>query len=156
MLLDPPGMGGVQTVAPVAVAPAPAPVAAPAAVPQAQATPAPVAALKPAPAPQAAAPERVKGKRGDTLTGIASRVRPEGASLEQTLLGLYRENDQAFDGNMNRLKAGKTLKVPSAEKVAGLPQAEAVRELRLQAEDWRGHRHQLGGGGRRRPAAREA
>jgi pilus assembly protein FimV len=43
-------------------------------------------------------------------------VRPEGVSLEQTLLGLYRENTQAFDGNMNRLKAGKTLNVPSAEK----------------------------------------
>jgi len=49
----------------------------------------------------------VKVKRGDTLLGIASRVRPEGVSLEQTLLGLYRENTQAFDGNVNRLKAAR-------------------------------------------------
>jgi pilus assembly protein FimV len=156
MLLDPPGMGGVQTVAPVAVAPAPTPIAkpAPAAAPQAQA--APVAAAKPAPAPQTAAPDRVKVKRGDTLTGIASRVRPEGVSLEQTLLGLYRENDQAFDGNMNRMKAGKTLKVPSVEKVAAIPQQEAVRELRLQAEDWRAYRQKLAGAVSAAPEAKAA
>ncbi|MHB1215077.1 MAG: FimV/HubP family polar landmark protein [Thiobacillus sp.] len=148
LLLDPPGMAAAQTVAPVTVAPAspsvakPAPAVAPMTAPQAGATP---AVRKPRPAPQVAAPDRVKVKRGDTLTEIASRVRPEGVSLEQTLLGLYRENDQAFDGNMNRLKAGKTLSVPSAEKVAAIPQQEAVREFRLQAEDWRAYRQKLAG-----------
>ncbi|HJX58655.1 MAG TPA: FimV/HubP family polar landmark protein, partial [Thiobacillus sp.] len=156
MLLDPPGMGGVQTVAPVAVAPTPTAKPAPVAAPQAQAAPAPAAAVKPAPVPQTAAPDRVKVKRGDTLTGIASRVRPEGVSLEQTLLGLYRENDQAFAGNMNRLKAGKTLKVPSVEKVAAIPQREAVRELRLQAEDWRAYRQKLAGAVSAAPAAKAA
>ena len=158
MLLDPPGMGGVQTVAPVAVAPTPIAKPAPAAAPQAQAVPAApaAAAVKPAPAPQTAAPDRVKVKRGDTLTGIASRVRPEGVSLEQTLLGLYRENDQAFDGNMNRLKAGKTLKVPSVEKVAAIPQQEAVRELTLQAEDWRAYRQKLAGAVSAAPEAKAA
>jgi pilus assembly protein FimV len=156
MLLDPPGMVGVQTVAPVAVAPTPIAKAAPAAVSQTPAAPAApaTAAVKPASAPQTAAPDRVKVKRGDTLTGIASRVRPEGVSLEQTLLGLYRENDQAFDGNMNRLKAGKTLKVPSVEKVAAIPQREAVRELRLQAEDWRAYRQKLAGAGSAAPEAK--
>jgi pilus assembly protein FimV len=153
MLLDPPGSAAQQTVAPAtAVTPAPAPTAkpAPAATAQAQ-TPAPTAAKsptpaaerKPAPAQQAAAPDRVTVKRGDTLAGIAGRVRPEGVSLEQTLLGLYRENAQAFNGNMNRLKAGKTLKVPAAEAVAAIPQKEAVRELKLQAEDWRAYRQKL-------------
>ncbi|MBU1395426.1 MAG: hypothetical protein KKE84_04690 [Gammaproteobacteria bacterium] len=151
MLLDPPGMGGVQTVSPVAVAPAQTPVSAPAAAPQT--TTAPAAARKPAPASRAAAPSRVTVKRGDTLTGIANRVRPEGVSLEQTLLGLYRENGQAFDGNMNRLKAGKTLNVPSAEKVAAIPQQEAVRELRLQANDWRAYRQKLAGTVSAAPAA---
>ena len=151
MLLDPPGMGGVQTVSPVAVAPARTPVAAPAAAPQA--TTAPATPRPSVPAPQAAAPDRVTVKRGDTLTRIANRVRPEGVSLEQTLLGLYRENDQAFEGNMNRLKAGKTLNVPSAEKVAAIPQQEAVRELRLQADDWRAYRQKLAGAVSAAPAA---
>lgn len=163
MLLDPPGMGGVQTVAPVAVAPAPtppAPVTKPAAaVPQATpavAAPLPSVASKPAPAPRTAPPDRVTVKRGDTLTGIASRVRPEGVSLEQTLLGLYRENSQAFVGNMNRLKAGKTLNVPSAEKVAAIPQQEAVRELKLQADDWRAYRQKLAGAVSAAPEAKAA
>jgi pilus assembly protein FimV len=159
MLLDPPGMAVQQTVAPVAaVTPPPAPAAKPAPVPTpapaaqtqtptpaAAKTPAPAVERKPAPAsaPQAAAPDRLTVKRGDTLAGIASRVRPDGVSLEQTLLGLYRDNAQAFDGNMNRLKAGKTLKVPSAEAVAAIPQKEAVRELKLQAEDWRAYRQKL-------------
>jgi pilus assembly protein FimV len=158
MLLDPPGVAAQQTVAPVtAVAPAVAakPAQAPAAEPAAQVAPAPATPkapapavarkAAPAPAPQAAAPDRVAVKRGDTLLGIASRVRPEGVSLEQTLLGLYRENTQAFDGNMNRLKAGKTLNVPSAEKTAAIPQQEAVRELKLQADDWRAYRQKLAG-----------
>jgi len=154
MLLDPPGMGGVQTVAPVAVAPAPTSVARPAPAPQA--TTAPAAARKPAPAPQAAAPDRVTVKRGDTLTSIANRVRPESVSLEQILLGLYRENTQAFDGNMNRLKAGKTLNVPSDEKVAAIPQREAVREVKLQADDWRAYRQKLAAAVSAAPAAQVA
>lgn len=166
MLLDPPGMGGPQTVAPVAVAPAQTPVAkpAPARVPQAVTAPAapkappPAAASKPspAPAPKAAAPDSVTVKRGDTLSGIAGRVRPEGVSLEQTLLGLYRENTDAFAGNVNRLKAGKTLKVPSAEAVAAIPQQEAVRELKLQADDWRAYRQKLAGAVSTAPEAKAA
>jgi pilus assembly protein FimV len=157
VLLDPPGMAAPQTVAPVAVAPVqaapakPAP-AKPAAVKPAPVEPAPAAtpaptpsASKPAAEPKAAAPDSVTVKKGDTLSGIAGRVRPEGVSLEQTLLGLYRENTQAFAGNVNRLKAGKTLSVPSAEKVAAIPQAEAVRELKLQADDWRAYRQKLAG-----------
>lgn len=93
------------------------------------------------PAPDAA--DSVLVKRGDTLSSIAGRVRPAGVSLEQTLLSLYRENAQAFQGNMNRLKAGKTIKVPSAESVAAISQQEAVREIRLQAVDWRAYRQKL-------------
>ncbi|MBI3432393.1 MAG: FimV family protein [Hydrogenophilales bacterium] len=158
MLLDPPGTTAKQTVAPVAaVAPSQAPAAkaapAPTTAPQAPAAPkaaAPAHAAKPAPA------DRIAVKRGDTLVGIAGRVRPEGVSLEQTLVGLYRENTKAFDGNMNRLKAGKTLNVPSAEKVAAIPQKEAVRELKLQADDWRAYRQKLAGAVSAAPEAKAA
>jgi pilus assembly protein FimV len=176
MLLDPPGMAAEQTVAPVTAATPPQPAAvkptpAPALAPQTQApapapaadkAPAPAAAAKPkpksapAPAPQAAAPDRVMVKRGDTLLGIANRVRSQGVSLEQTLLGLYRENAQAFDGNMNRLKAGKTLAVPSAQTVSDISQKEAVREIRLQADDWRAYRQKLAGAVSAAPEAKPA
>ena len=156
MLLDPPGLAAKQTVAPVtAVAPSNGTAAkpAPAPAPAAPKTTTPVAGKA---APKAAAADHVKVKRGDTLIGIASRVRPEGVSLEQTLVGLYRENTQAFDGNMNRLRAGKTLDVPSADKVAAIPQRDAVRELRLQAEDWRAYRQKLAGTVSAAPAAKAA
>jgi pilus assembly protein FimV len=156
MLLDPPGMAAKQTVAPVtAVAPAQAPAAKPAPAP-AKSTPAAPAATARAPAGKSAPTDRVTVKRGDTLAGIASRVRPEGVSLEQTLVGLYRQNTQAFDGNMNRLKAGKTLAVPSAEKVAAIPQKDAVRELKLQADDWRAYRQKLAGAVSAAPEAKAA
>lgn len=179
MLLDPPGMAVPQTVAPVAVstpaqspapkAAAPAPkTAAPVAATPPPAAPAPIASKAPAadkparsapaPAPQsdAPAPTSVAVKRGDTLGGIASRVRPEGVSLEQTLIGLYRENAEAFNGNVNRMKAGKTLTVPSAEAVAAIPQKEAVRELKLQADDWRAYRQKLAGAVSAAPEAKAA
>ena len=148
VLLDPPGLGRPQTVAPVAVAPARTAVAPAAQAPttNSPATSEPAVAGQPTSSVKDAtdvALDRVTVKRGDTLTGIANRVRPEGVSLEQTLLGLYRENNQAFDGNMNRLKAGKTLNVPSADKVAAIPQREATREVRLQAADWRAYRQKL-------------
>ncbi|OZA28244.1 MAG: hypothetical protein B7X93_07670 [Hydrogenophilales bacterium 17-61-9] len=158
LLLDPPGMASPQTVAPVAVsipaqaAPGPAAVkSAPA--PQEQVIPASDASK---PEPRPAAPDSILVKRGDTLSGIARRVRPEGVSLEQTLLGLYRENAQAFDGNLNRLKAGKTLSIPPADKVAAIPQKEAVREIRLQADDWRAYRQKLAGAVSEAPEAKVA
>jgi pilus assembly protein FimV len=160
MLLDPPGLAAKQTVAPMtavapsnspAAKPAPAPAAAPVAAATKTTTPAASKAAR-----QATAADHVKVKRGDTLIGIASRVRPEGVSLEQTLVGLYRENTQAFDGNMNRLRAGKTLDVPSADKVAAIPKQDAVRELKLQAEDWRAYRQKLAGTVSAAPAAKAA
>ncbi|MBS1145888.1 MAG: hypothetical protein H6R08_64 [Proteobacteria bacterium] len=176
VLLDPPGMAAQQTVAPVTVTPTKAPVAkpvpapAPAPVPQDQAAvaeQAPAATKTPAPAaPRAAAPARsvaapaapdqVTVKRGDTLSGIAKQVRPSGVSLEQALVGLYRENPKAFDGNMNRMKAGVTLAVPSADKAASIPQQEAVREIKLQSDDWRAYRQSLAGAVKEAPAAKPA
>jgi pilus assembly protein FimV len=95
-------------------------------------------------------------KRGDTLGGIAKHVRTSGVSLEQALVGLYRENPKAFDGNMNRMKSGVTLAVPSAEKAAGIPQQEAVREIKLQSDDWRAYRQSLAGAVKEAPAAKPA
>ncbi|MDA8127725.1 MAG: hypothetical protein M0Z73_03355 [Betaproteobacteria bacterium] len=150
VLLDPPGLAAKQTVTPAAVAPSQAAAAAsaPAPAPEAKApaaaqAPASPKAAAPAPAAKPAPLGHVTVRRGDTLSGIAGRVRPEGVSLEQTLVGLYRQNPRAFNGNMNRLKAGKVLNVPPAEKITAIPQKEATQELRLQAEDWRAYRQKL-------------
>lgn len=85
-------------------------------------------------------------KRGDTLSSIASQTKPDGVNLEQMLVGLYRENRKAFDGdNMNRLKTGKILKVPSPEQIAAIPVTEAARDIKLQSADWQSYRQKLAG-----------
>ena len=86
-------------------------------------------------------------EKGETLNKIASQVKPAEVSLEQMLVALYRENQDAFSGkNMNRLKTGQILKVPSAEEVAAIAQKDAQREIHTQVADWKSYREQLAGG----------
>jgi len=98
-----------------------------------------------APAPAQSAESAYTVKRGDTLVKIALQTKPEGVSLQQTLVALYRGNQDAFDGNnMNRLRAGKILNVPSKEAAASLTQEEAVRVVNSQSADYRDYRNKIG------------
>jgi pilus assembly protein FimV len=128
---------GAAAPPPVSAAPAPAPAAAPAPVPS------PAAA--PARPPAAAAPAaKVRVKSGDTLGGIARGVQAPGVSLDQMLVALFRSNPQAFiDGNMNRVKAGAVLDVPSAEQVAAVSPAEARALIVAQSADFAAYRGRL-------------
>lgn len=95
-------------------------------------------------------------KRGDTLTAIASQTKSEGVNLEQMLVSLYRENPKVFDGNnMNRLKTGQILKLPSEEQTAAIPVSEAARIIQLQSADWQSYRQKLAGEVVRTPATPE-
>ena len=164
LLLDPPPA--------TARAPAPAP-AAPAVAPTMSAAPAepvPVPARaaerKPAPAradaepaapraPRAAAAPASTGnegadeyrvKAGDTLSKIAARTQRGGVSLDQMLVSLYRSNPQAFlDNNMNRLKSGVVLSVPSAEAAKGTTPSEARQVIQAQSADFGAYRQRLAG-----------
>ncbi|HET7158900.1 MAG TPA: FimV/HubP family polar landmark protein, partial [Burkholderiales bacterium] len=83
-------------------------------------------------------------KPGETLGRIARAVRPEGATLEQTLVGLYRQNPEAFiKKNMNLVKSGRILKVPEAAELTALAQRDAVREVRLQSADFESFRNRV-------------
>ncbi len=154
-LLDPPGLqlAPSAVTAPVVTAPAvtsPSAASAPPAAtpaPDTTAAPAPVArapvARRPAPAPAApaTATNQYPVKQGDTLNGIARNVRPEGVSLEQTLMGLYRANPDAFiNSNINQLRAGKILNVPEREQLAAIEQGAAAQEVRVHASNWNNYR----------------
>lgn len=83
-------------------------------------------------------------KRGDTLTQIARASKPADVSLEQMLVLLFRGNPEAFAGsNMNRLKTGRIIRMPSADQYASITDSEARREVRMQAQDWNAYREQL-------------
>ncbi len=83
-------------------------------------------------------------KSGDTLGKIASATKPSDVSLEQMLVLLVRTNPDAFSGkNMNRLKTGKILQLPTTDQFAGISEADARKEVKVQARDWRAYREQL-------------
>ena len=101
-----------------------------------------LAAAAPVSAPAAA--DQIVVVRGDTLAKIAAQIKPPDVSLERMLVSLYRENAAVFDGhNMNRIRAGKILNIPSNEAIQALPQADAVEEIHAQAADWNVYRQKL-------------
>ncbi|MHA6203086.1 FimV/HubP family polar landmark protein [Dyella soli] len=113
-----------------AAAPAPAP------APAAEAKPA-----KPAPAP---APRVAAGgsfgpvERGQTLSAIAHQTAPDGVDVNQMLLALKQANPDAFyRDNINALKTGAVLRVPSRDDAQAMAVAAAVAEVRRQNGDWR-------------------
>lgn len=92
-------------------------------------------------------------KSGDTLGKIASATKPANVSLEQMLVLLTQNNPDAFSGkNMNRLKTGKILQLPTSEQLAGMTEVDAKKEVKLQARDWRAYRDQLAASAGQAPA----
>jgi pilus assembly protein FimV len=84
-------------------------------------------------------------KQGENLSKIASEMKPEGISLEQMLVGLFRANRDAFDGNMNRLKAGRILSAPRKTDLESISQNEAKKIIFTQSSDWNAYRRNLAG-----------
>jgi len=85
-------------------------------------------------------------RRGDTLQKIATQYKPADVSLEQMLAALFRGNQGAFDGdNMNRLRAGSIVTIPTAAEAQATPTPEAARIVRVQASDWRNYRDRVAG-----------
>jgi pilus assembly protein FimV len=78
-------------------------------------------------------------QRGETLWGIASRMRPDNRlSMNQTMLAIYEANPGAFAGNINLLKAGATVRIPSADEVFRISRRDAFSEVQRQNTNWRG------------------
>ena len=107
------------------------------------------AARQPAPAPAARQPAATAGtdafdtaaggdvqvRRGDTLWGIAQRVRPDDRlNMNQTMLAIYEANPEAFAGNINRLEAGSRLRIPSADDIFRISRNDALSEVQRQNE----------------------
>jgi pilus assembly protein FimV len=77
-------------------------------------------------------------RRGDSLSTIARRLAAgSNASTQQMMVGLYQNNAGAFEGDMNRLRAGAVLAVPSADELSAIAPAVANAEVRRQTGSWR-------------------
>lgn len=104
------------------------------------------------PAPQAprqsssvTSPDRMSTKvsRGQTLGQIASAFKPAGVTMEQMLAALYRANPGAFiNKNINWVKAGATLVIPSDTEIASISQSEARSMVNAHARAFNQYRQQ--------------
>ncbi len=78
-------------------------------------------------------------RRGETLWGLTARNRPDGRlSMNQTMLAIYQANPGAFGGNINVLKAGANLRIPSADEVFQINRGDALSEVQRQHNAWDG------------------
>lgn len=126
LLLDPSSL----FVPPVVAAPAPTPAAAAPA-------PAAVVPVERAAAPAVAAYGPVQ--RGETLSQIAQRLKPEGVGTPQMTVALFEANPHAFiGGNMNRLRWGTTLYMPTAEAIAARSRGAAGKVMLEQQQALQG------------------
>ena len=83
-------------------------------------------------------------RSGDSLSRIAGKTQRPGVSLDQMLVSLFRANPSAFAGNnMNRLKAGVVLSVPSADAAQGVSPNEARQTITAQSADFGAYRQRL-------------
>lgn len=102
----------------------------------------------PAPRPRATAPTVLQAsavgedgyriQAGDTLSKIAAQMTAPGATLDQTMIALLRENPDAFiKGNINLIRRGATLRTPDIAAQTQYGAAEARALVREQIGQWR-------------------
>jgi len=118
----------------------------------AKAAPAPAKSAAPTkkpPVPVASSAASIDGSEygpvvaNDTAWSIAKKVRPGGVSMEQMMMALLNANPDAFvDGNINRLRKGQILRVPSLSEIQELSRQQARQAYRDQQDQWLAKRNQ--------------
>lgn len=114
----------------------------------------PSATPTPAPAPVSTPPKpvavdnirsRADGKQQiyvdvkDTLWSIALKHKPDNSvTARQVMIALQQKNPHAFvDNNINKLKAGVVLDMPTLEEIKALNNNQATKEVVRQTEQWK-------------------
>ncbi len=98
--------------------------------------------------------QKILVKPGQTLSEIAAVMAPqlEGATLDQTMMALYKANPDAFaSGSINRLAAGAELNKPSQALLRSISPTEANQFIAEANEQWhaeQGDKGSKGGNGK--------
>ena len=72
---------------------------------------------------------------GDTAWGIAKKIKPEDASIMQSLAAVKQSNPHAFiNGNINLLKKGAVLRIPSSSDISQLSSQEVKEQVDFSPE----------------------
>jgi len=104
----------------------------------------PVAVAKPVAQPQATAATTLRVKPGETAGQIAAVHKPANVSLDQMLVAMLRGNPNAFiRDNVNRIKAGAILTVPTPDQAAAVSAEEATQTVVAQSRDFNDFRRRL-------------
>ena len=78
-------------------------------------------------------------QRNDTLSKIAAAANPGSRRVvNRTMIALFRANPQAFNGNINRLRAGSVLRIPELSEIEAISNEEAGAEVSRQTAEWAG------------------
>ena len=89
-------------------------------------------------APSISAGSTYRVRQNDTLWKIANSAYPGTRSdVNRAMVAIYQSNPQAFEGNINVLRAGSLLKVPSASDVSAISESAAAAEVSRQYRMWR-------------------
>ena len=89
-------------------------------------------------------PGQVNVKNGDTASKIAAAIKPANVSLDQMLVAMLRANPAAFIGdNINRVKSGTIMNIPTAAQAEATPAAEAAQIIVAQSKDFNDFRRKL-------------
>jgi pilus assembly protein FimV len=122
--------------------------------PRAESVAAPRARPQPAPSrPSPAATSYGPVQRSDTLWLIAGKVQPDARiSRNRIMIALLKANPEAFHrGNINLLKRGALLTIPTSGEMAAVTEAEARAAVRQQMAEWREGRRSATAASRRGP-----
>ncbi len=85
--------------------------------------------------PASLPPSGLVVQAGDTAGQLARDHKDDRVSIEQMLVALLKQNPEAFvEGNVNRLRAGAFLALPSAAQAGSIDQDAAREDLLEQAE----------------------
>ncbi|PUE57839.1 hypothetical protein B9Z36_08010 [Limnohabitans sp. Rim8] len=88
--------------------------------------------------------QHITVKRGDTASELTAGKTPEGVSLEQMLLALLRSNPDAFvESNVNRMKEGALLTLPTEQEAKAVSREEARKAIQIQTKDFEAYRAEL-------------
>ncbi len=137
LLLDPAGFPAATQVAAAVRSPAVSPASLVQPAPAAAVSSTLTAAASPA-ANTARVTTHVKIGAKATLRGVAWRVGARSDyDLKKTMLAIFRANPHAFEGNINRLRLGAVLTIPSAADISTITKEEASREINSQMMAWR-------------------
>ncbi|MGI9260710.1 MAG: FimV/HubP family polar landmark protein, partial [Woeseiaceae bacterium] len=77
---------------------------------------------------------------GETLSEIAESYLVPGVKRYQLMVALFEANPHAFNGNINRMRAGVVLNIPSTDSLAKLSPRTAMAKVMEQTDRWRSER----------------